>query len=132
LAFLRNVLRVYSYIYGAVLCGMGLLLCAFFAASKNVQPNLRWLPWTPETQIYWIVGLSLLGLASILLAALGKFRVLFFVFSGYVLYILIRGLFISPQHTFSGPSEARNAALVVLGALVSFVGALPIATPKRR
>ena len=131
LSFLRSFLRVYSYLFEAVLCAAGILFSLVLAASENVAPQVTFLPWPNDQQLYWIAGLSILGLILILLAIMGRLRILFFLFSGYIAFVLIRGLFISPRHTFAGPDAARNALLIALGALLAFIGAIPQARRKR-
>ena len=119
-----HFLRLYSYAFETALCGAGLLLGVFTLASSNVDVRVPWLPWTGAAQMQWIVGLSIAGIISVALALFGMMRTLLFLFSAVVVAILVRGLF-STQYTFSGTSEARNALLLILGALVAMIGAYP-------
>ncbi len=129
---LSDFLRVYSYIFETVLCGMGLLLCGFSLTTSNVAIQVPWLPWSGAEQIRWILGLSIAGIASVWLAAIGAVRVLLFLFSGAVVWFLVRGLFLTSQYTFTGRNDARNALVLVFAALVALIGAYPGFGAKRK
>ncbi len=132
LYLLRNILRVYSYIFETVLCLMGLLLTVFALASRNVDVLVPWLPWTGPNALRWVGACSLLGLVCAILAIFGTARALLFVFSGAVVYILARGLFLNTQYAFSGPGDARRALLLVIAATLAFVGSFPMRAVSRR
>ncbi len=129
---LRNFLRIYSYIFEAIFCAMGLLLAGFTILSRNVDVTVPWLPWKGPHAPLWIGVWALVGLACVGLAVAGKLRTLLFLFSGAVVYVLVRGLFLDTQYSFGSPAEARNAAILVAGALVAFIGAQPFWTRARR
>ncbi len=120
-----HLLRLYSYVFETVLCAAGLLLGGFAMASSHTDVGVPWLPWTGANQIRWIVGLSLAGLCSVALAAFGAVRTLLFLFSAIVLGVLVRGLFVNTQYTFSGRDDVRNAIILVAGALLALIGAYP-------
>ena len=132
MGLLRNILRVYSYLFETILCGLGIVLCLVLLFSPDLELRLRWLPWAgSQHQMEWIAALSVLGLVLVVLAVLGKMRVLLFLFSGYVAYLLIQGFFLSPGHTFSGAEDARNSLLFVLGSILAFIGAFPFGKRRR-
>jgi hypothetical protein len=119
------LLRFYSYLFETVLCAAGLLLGGFAVTNSNIDVRVPWLPWTGTDQMHWIVGLSIAGIFSVALAVFGTLRSLLFLFSAIVVGVLIRGLFLSTQYTFSGGNEARNAVILVTGALFALIGAYP-------
>jgi uncharacterized membrane protein len=79
-------------------------------------------PWQPSRLAVWLLGLSVVGIASILLALAGKIRVLFVLWSLAVVAGMIRGFFLSP-YRFTGPLSLRWALGLTLAALLAFVGA---------
>lgn len=127
-----NILRVYSYLFEAALCGAGLLLGAFALASSNLHLDVVWLPGSGDHQLRWILGLSALGLVCVALAIFGVMRVLLFLYSGTIAYFLFRGLLLSTQVTFSSEAEARLALFFVLASILAFFGSFPLAPRRRR
>jgi hypothetical protein len=128
--FLWNVLRLYSWIFQAVLCLMaiGVAVAAYVTGSGAV--NIPWIAFhTPQNN--WLIGIGLFGLLCVWLAATGKLRFLLFLFAIHTLYMLVKGLFLSATYSFSGPVEARNAAILTVAAFFAVVGAWP-SSPKRR
>lgn len=130
MAILRSVLRVYSWIFEALLCllGIGVAIVSLTAAGPD-PVKIDWLPWSEHTLPCWLVGLGILGLFFVLLAALGRLRILLFLFAAGVFALIFKGLFMS-THGFSGPAEFRLSIYIVLGALVAIIGAWP--TPSSR
>ena len=64
---LGAILRVYSYIYH-LLISVVLLALSFVAfASDNFNLKQDLLPWTGKELVYWMLGLGLIGAASVLL-----------------------------------------------------------------
>ena len=122
-------LRVYSYIFETTLCFMGLLLGGFGLASK-VPLHVAWLPWSQHLLI-WVLSLSVLGLIAVAMASMGKSRLVLVLFSAAVVYVLLRGLFLNTQYSFNGPTDARNAIWLVIGAAVAFVGSWPLFLRRR-
>jgi len=130
MAILRSVLRVYSWIFEALLCllGIGVAIVSLTAAESD-PVKLDWLPWNEHTLPAWLIGLGIVGLFFVFLAAIGRLRILLFLFAAGVFALIFRGLFMS-THGFSGPNEFRLSIYVVLGALIAIVGAWP--TPASR
>jgi hypothetical protein len=127
-----NVLRVYSYLFEAALCGAGLLLGVFALASSNLHLDVPWLPGSGGHQLRWILGLSVLGLICVALAIFGVMRVLLFLYSGTIAYFLFRGLLLSTQVTFSSGADARLAFVFVLASILAFFGSFPLVPRRRR
>jgi hypothetical protein len=122
-AFLRGVLRVYSWIFEAVLC---LAAIAFgivgFATGGGIQ--LGWLPWSGNALLAWTAVIGIVGLLFVVLAIRGKLRILLFLFSLGVLVLLVKGLFLGP-YAFGGLGQAQNGVNLILAAFLAFIGAWP-------
>jgi hypothetical protein len=130
LGFLRGVLRVYSWIFEVLLCLLAIgvsIVSLTVGASDPVQ--MDWLPWSGAALPAWLIGLGILGLVLVFLALIGRLRVLLFLFAVGVFALLAKGLFLG-THTFEDATEGRNAALIVLAALVAMVGAWPASKPR--
>ena len=123
MSVIAALLRIFSYLFHLMLSGF--LLGISSLAAMGGQHNLRldMLPWTGEDLTWWLLGLSLLGLISVILAVFGKIRVLFTIWTAVALVLIVRGYFFSP-YTFSGPEEFKFAGLLALGALLAFLGSL--------
>lgn len=129
---IRHFLRLYSYLFETAVCGAGLLLGVYTAASSNVEVHVPWLPWAGREQIRWVVGLSVVGILSVALAVFGTLRMLLFLFSAVVVGVLMRGLFMNLQYSFGGAEDAFHALLFVLAAFLAFIGAFPGFGGRRR
>ena len=125
MGFLRGLLRVYSWIFEALLCLLGIgvsIVSLTVGASDPVK--IDWLPWNEGALPAWLIGLGILGLFLVFLAITGRLRILLFLFAAGVSALLAKGLFFT-THSFEGPTEARIALYVVLGSLLAFLGAWP-------
>jgi len=125
LGFLRGLLRVYSWIFETLLCLLAIgvsIVSLTVGASDPVK--FEWLPWNEDALPTWLIGLGILGLVLVVLAILGRLRILLFLFAAGAFVMLAKGLFFS-TNSFEGPGAARLALFVVLGALLAFLGAWP-------
>ena len=129
MSILLNVLRVYSWIF--------LTILALISIGVNVvsgSESLK-LPWSTPHLTYWMIGLAVLGLFLVVLAMMERLRFLLFLLSIYVVYLLVTGFFLNPGYVFTGPADARNTAILVLGAILAMMGAWPFTSsvpPHRR
>lgn len=132
MAFLRAVLRIYSWIFEAILClaGIGVSIVSLTAAGSD-PVLIDWLPWNANTLPAWLIGLGVLGLICIFLAVVGRLRILLFLFAAGVFALIAKGLFFG-THGFAGPSEFRLAIYLVLGALIAILGAWPLPASRAR
>jgi hypothetical protein len=131
LRFLRGLLRVYSWVFEALLCVLGIgisIVSLTVGASDPVKVD--WLPFSQATLPAWLIGLGILGLLLVFLALTGRMRVLLFLFAAAVFALLAKGLFFT-TYTFEGPTEARTAVFLVLASFLAFLGAWP-SGPKDR
>ena len=131
MAFLRGLLRVYSWIFEALLCLLGIGVSIVSLTLGAADPvGVDWLPWSPGALPAWLIGLGVLGLVFVFLAMVGRLRFLLFLFAAAVFALLAKGLFFT-THTFEGPGEGRNSLLLVAGALLAFIGAWPSGSKAR-
>lgn len=129
--FIRNLLRVYSYIFVAIQSLLSLALSAVIFASPHQTLHLGWLPWPDETLGAWLAGLGILGLLLVMLAAAGRLRFLFTIYVLAALVIIPKGLFFSGWH-FAGPAELKNALWLTGGLFAAFLGAIPMSSGRPR
>lgn len=131
MAFLRGLLRVYSWIFEAFLCllAIGVAIVSLTVGSPD-PVHVDWLPWSAGTLPCWLIGLGILGLFFILLAMIGRLRILLFLFSAAIFALLAKGFFFT-TNSFEGPDGGRNAVLLVAGAFLAIVGAWPSASKAR-
>ncbi len=129
--FLRGLLRLYSWIFEALLCllAIGVAIVSLTVGSPD-PVQMDWLPWSGAALPAWLIGLGILGLILVFLALVGRLRFLLFLFALAVFGLLAKGLFFS-THTFEGPTEGRTAGLIVLAAFVAILGAWPTAPAAR-
>ncbi|MDX2150386.1 MAG: hypothetical protein SFV54_06615 [Bryobacteraceae bacterium] len=120
---LGAVLRLLSYLFLLLVSLFATGLGAITMLSGHHNLKLGMLPWQGEALTQWLLGLGIFGLVSVILAVLGKLRILLVLFALTVLVLLVRGYFLT-SYSFAGPDEARGAGLICLWALGAFFGAL--------
>ena len=130
--FLWNVLRVYSWIFQAVLSLMAIAVAIAAYVTGSGDLMIPWVVFPGPNQAPWLIGIGLVGLLCVLLAATGKLRILLFLFAIHTLYMLVKGIFLSPTYSFSGPNEFRNAIILTVAAFFAVIGAWPVAPGKKR
>jgi hypothetical protein len=115
-------MRYYSYIFHGVLAAFlfAVALVPLLSGIHNLQ--LRMLPWEGRALTFWLLGLSLFGLLSVLLAVMGKTRVLLLLWSIIVILTIIWGYFLRPYY-FGGFEAFRNTLLLLAGAILAAMGA---------
>lgn len=127
---IKALLRIFSYIFGGLLA-LFLLGVSSVALANGTPPNLAFLPWSGASLTYWLLGLALFGLLTLLLAMGGKVRALFFLWSLVIFVLLFKGLFVS-FYAFSGPVSFQVAVRLTVGALVAALGSFPWSREPRR
>jgi hypothetical protein len=130
--FLRNLLRVYSWIFETILCAMALAVAGAVVVSGAQTIDIGWLPWMRERLMLIMLLLGIAGLLAVALAIAGRLRILLFVFSLYTCYLIVSGLFLNQGYRFHGPEDARNAVFAAVGSALAVVGAWPTSTARRR
>jgi hypothetical protein len=125
------LLRIFSYLFHLMLSGFLLGIASLAAMSAQHNLRLDMLPWTGAELTWWLMGLALFGLLTVILALFGKLRILFTIWCATALVLMVRGYFFSP-YTFSGPEEFQFAGLLSLGALLAFLGSLAQFRKRKR
>lgn len=123
------ILRVYSYLYHVVLCLflLGLAIVTMSGGLNNL--SLPMLSWKGAELTKWVLGLSIAGLLSTILAFTGIFRYLFPVWCLAVVVLMVRGFFLSP-FAYNGPEQFRWVLALVVGALGAFLSSLQLFKSK--
>jgi hypothetical protein len=120
---IKALLRVYSYIFGALLALFSIAVSGL-ALAHHTALNLGFLPWTGTELLHWLLFSSLFGFFSLLLAITGRLRVLFFLWTVAVCVMLFRGFFLS-KYSFTGPVPFKLAVYLTAGSFLAMIGAWP-------
>ena len=120
---IKALLRFYSYVFGGLLA-LFLLAISSIALANGTPVNFAFLPWTGVSITYWVLGLALFGLLTLLLAMGGKVRALFFLWCLGVFVLLFKGLFVS-FYAFSGPVSFKAAIWLTAASLLAVLGSFP-------
>jgi hypothetical protein len=120
-AALRALMRVFSYLFHGLLT-LFLLAISLVAWSSGQPLQLEMLPWQGQKLTYWLLCAALVGLASVILAILHRWRPLFFLWSLAVLAMMARGFFLS-HYYFASPAQFHDALYLTGGALIAAFGA---------
>jgi hypothetical protein len=131
-AFLRNLLRVYSWMFETILCLMALAVAGAVVVSGAQTIDIGWLPWMHERLMLIMLLVGIAGLLAVGLAIAGRLRILLFLFSLYTCYLIVSGLFLNQAYSFHGPDDARNGVFLAVGSALAVVGAWPTSTARRR
>jgi hypothetical protein len=124
------LLRFYSYLFHLA-ASFFFLALGFVSAVSSSPLHLDAIGLPPEKALLGVFALGLVGLVSTLLALTGTFRLLFPAWAAVVLWLMIKGFFLSPM-AFSGPADFRWAILLTLAAVGAFFGALWTLKPRSR
>lgn len=119
---LGAILRGYSYIYHLSISVVLLALALIACASGNFNLKQEMLPWTGIELFYWMLGLGLAGTLSVILAFVGKIRVLFLIWAVAVVIGLTRG-FLFGGMRFENADSFRNSLLFLGAGLIALLGA---------
>lgn len=107
---------LFQFLFSLTLAGLG----AFALANGPEHLRLEMLPWHGVTLAFVLLGGGLFGLATVALAAVGRLRILFFLWSLAAAAVLTRGL------VFSGyrfqPGQWKWAAYLVAAAWFAVIG----------
>ena len=101
------------------------------SAAARSSLHLDALGFTPDTAVLGVLILGIVGLASVVLAVTGKFRYLFPGWALIVVWLMVKGFFLSSA-TFAAPASFGWAVLLTVGAVGAFFGALWALRPRSR
>lgn len=127
---LRQLLRVFSYVFHGLLAALLLAISGLALSSGAEKLSFPMLPWTGDTLIFVLFFGSLAGLLTLILALGEKTPLLFFLWSLVVAALLLKGYVFSWYH-FS-PGEIKIAGGLLLGACLAVVGAWPRSRRRSR
>ena len=131
MAVIRWVLRVYSWIFEALLCLVAIAVPAVTLLSGNEELHIGWLPWKEPALETWLISLGVVGLLCVVLAVTGRMRVLLFLFALGIVVLLAKGFFLGFGYSFESSQEAKNALLLLTAAFIAMIGAWPSAPARR-
>jgi hypothetical protein len=115
------LLRFYSYLFHLAISFFFLFLAAV-SLVYSAQLHLDAIGLSERNAVFGVVVLGIVGLISTLLALTGTFRLLFPLWAAFIVWLMIKGFFLSAMK-FSGPSGFGWAALWTLGGVAAFIGA---------
>ena len=116
------LLRFYSYVFHLAVSGF-LLALGIVSAATSTDLHLDAIGLPPEKALAGVFILGIVGLLCTVLAFTGMLRILFPIWAALVVWLMIKGFFLSSA-TFAGPASFRWAILLTLGAVAAFFGAL--------
>ncbi len=121
---IKALLRIFSYLFGGALA-LFVLAASVISLRSGGELNLGFLPWTGKALSYWLLGLALVGLITLLLAMSLTTRVLYFLwnFGGFVL--LLKGMFLSLYRFTGGAVSFKTGVWLLVGMLVGTIGSFP-------
>jgi hypothetical protein len=117
----KALLRFFSYLFHFVLGAFLLGIAVLALASGPRALHLEMLPWTGVALAFILLCGSLLGLLSLALAASGKMKLPFFLWSLLVAVMLLRGDFFS-GFRFS-PDGVQTGLELLAASWLALVGA---------
>src|SRR5579872_5855645 len=121
---MKALLRIFSYLFAGALALFAFAIAALSLRSGG-ELNLGFLPWTGKPISYWLIGLALAGLITLLLAMSGTMRVLFFLWTLGVFVLVFKGMFLS-LYRFTGGAVSFKAGLgLTAGLLFATIGSFP-------
>ena len=118
-------MRLYAYLFHFLLGAFLFLLGFYGAISANNQWNLGMMPWTGSTLTKAMLGMGVLAVLSVLLAATGWLRFLLPLWALVVVVLTVRGFFL-PPYVFPSPDAFREAAWFTFAAIGAFLSSLAV------
>ena len=115
------LLRFYSYLFHLAISFFFLFLgvvSLIYSAPLQLNP----IGLSERNALFGVFVLGIVGLISTLLALTGTFRLLFPLWAAFIVWLMIKGFFLSTMK-FSGPTGFGWAALWTLGGIAAFIGA---------
>lgn len=124
------LLRLYAYVYHLVLSLALLALATVAAIGSQHNLNLPMLPWKGIELTHYVLLGGLAGLVTLVLAITGWFRFLFPIWCAVVLYMMVRGFFLSP-YAYNGSSHFQSVLWLVIGAAGALLASLQLFKSKQ-
>lgn len=124
------LLRTFSYLFELIL-SLFLIGISFVALTADKPLKLDMLPWEGMRLNQWVLGLGIIGVLLVFLAALGPLRYLFPLWTLFVFIMMLRGFFLTSYH-FANDEQFRGAAWLTFGAFGAFLASLSCFDSRRR
>jgi hypothetical protein len=121
---MKALLRIFSYLFAGALALFALAISALSLRSGG-ELNLGFLPWTGKPISYWLIGLALAGLITLLLAIGGTMRFLFFLWNLGIFVLLFKGMFLSLYRFTGGAVSFKAGVWLTVGLLLATIGSFP-------
>lgn len=115
---------LFHFLFSLTLAGLG----AFALANGPEHLRLEMFPWRGATLAFILLGGGLFGLSTMALAAVGRVRILFFLWSLAAAAVLTRGLIFSGYRFEAG--QWQWAAYLVAAAWFAAIGAFILMLAK--
>ncbi|MGA3185481.1 MAG: hypothetical protein ABSF22_00090 [Bryobacteraceae bacterium] len=125
------LLRAFCYLFHTILSLALLALGTVAILSGANHLKLETLPWHGPELNYWLAGLGIAGLLSVLLAVTGTLRFLLPLWSVYVLGMQVKGVLLSPAVSFDGPADFHNWLWLIGGAVLALAGSFTLLGRRR-
>ena len=119
------MLRVYSYLYHAVLSIFLIGIGSLAKLSDSTTFKLDALPWRGDELASYVLYGGAAGLLSVLLAVTGWFRFLLPVWAAVVVWYMVQG-FLLRGYSYEGLQEFYWVLALIAGAVGAFLSALTV------
>jgi hypothetical protein len=119
----KAIVRAFSVVYHALLALFLIAVSGLALATSPQSLHVPILPWTGSKLATTLLCASIFGLVSVLLAAMGKLRFFFFLWSLAVVVMLVRGFFSSAFRFEPGAGGPKTVAYLIAGAVLALLGA---------
>ncbi len=121
---IKALVRIFSYLFSGALA-LFVMAASLISLRSGGELNLGFLPWTGKALAYWLLGLTLVGLITWLLAISQATRVLFFIWNLAIFVLLFKGMFLSLYRFTGGVVSFKVGVWLSLGMLLSAIGSFP-------
>jgi len=121
---MKALLRIFSYLFGAALAFF-VLAASLLTLRSGGELNLGFLPWTAKPLSYWLLGLALVGLITLVMALRGTMRVLLFFWNLGIFVLVFKGMFLSLYRFTGGAVSFKAGAALIVGLLLAVIGSFP-------
>ncbi len=116
------IMRVFSYLYNAILAFFLLGVSSLAWGSGQHNLNIGILPWEKTSLTYWMFALGVVAVLTTLASIFGKAKLVYFLWNLLVLVLLVKGFMFS-KFTFTDPAQIKLAAWLVVLTLLASLGA---------
>jgi hypothetical protein len=124
------LLRFFSYLF-LLAVSLFFLGIGIVSAATSTPLHLDAIGLPPEKALAGTLVIGIVGLFATVLAFTGIFRLLYPLWAAAVVWLMVKGFFLSPV-TFSGAASFRWAVLLTIGSIAAFFGALWSLRPRSR